>query len=68
MGPESIRALVEAAVSVRPIGVQLYTLDREAPSPSLRPASMLELEAVRDLLSARGVRAEVFQSVRRPQN
>lgn len=64
LAPGHVEAWVRAAASVHPVGVQLYTLDREAPSRSLSPASGLELEVVRDRLAAQGIQAEVFSSVR----
>ena len=51
---------VEAAASVRPRTVQLYTLDREAPSKRLARASTEELERIRSQLEARGVPARVY--------
>ena len=61
LAPQHVEAWVRAAVSVNPVAVQIYTLDREAPSQSLRPGPLCELENIRRRLSERGVEACVFQ-------
>lgn len=60
LGPGHVSRWVEAAASVAPREVQLYTLDREAPSKRLMRASAGRLESIRSLLGARGVAARVF--------
>jgi wyosine [tRNA(Phe)-imidazoG37] synthetase (radical SAM superfamily) len=65
LAPRNVEAWVRAAASVNPLSVQLYTLDREAPSRRLYPAAVPELEGIRERLAALGVEAHVFQSVRR---
>jgi wyosine [tRNA(Phe)-imidazoG37] synthetase (radical SAM superfamily) len=62
--PKHVGAWVGAVVSLRPVGVQLYTLDREAPTRSLSPAPLPALEGLRVRLERAGIRAEVFSSVR----
>jgi wyosine [tRNA(Phe)-imidazoG37] synthetase (radical SAM superfamily) len=62
--PKHAEAWVRAVASVRPSGVQIYTLDREAPTGSLSQAPTCELEELRRRLGGEGIRAEVFSSVR----
>jgi wyosine [tRNA(Phe)-imidazoG37] synthetase (radical SAM superfamily) len=60
LAPDHVSRWVEAATSLKPLTVQLYTLDREAPSKRLARASASELEGIRSLLETRGVAAQVF--------
>jgi wyosine [tRNA(Phe)-imidazoG37] synthetase (radical SAM superfamily) len=57
---DEIVAWMEAIVRIRPIAIQLYTLEREAPDSGLLPASRPALEEIRTRLTAREVRAEVY--------
>jgi wyosine [tRNA(Phe)-imidazoG37] synthetase (radical SAM superfamily) len=45
---------------IRPVRVQLYTLDRKAPDEDLVPATHGQLEGIRDRVAAVGIDAEVF--------
>lgn len=65
LAPRHVEAWAIAAASVKPVAVQLYTLDREAPSRRLCPAPLSELESIRQRLAGLGVEARVFQSVQR---
>jgi wyosine [tRNA(Phe)-imidazoG37] synthetase (radical SAM superfamily) len=60
LAPDRVSRWVEAAASLKPLTVQLYTLDREAPSKRLARASAAELGGIRSLLEARGIAAQVF--------
>jgi wyosine [tRNA(Phe)-imidazoG37] synthetase (radical SAM superfamily) len=58
--PAEVAAWVEAVTRIRPLAVQLYTLDREAPSTGLTPARPRELEDIRLRLAAREIPATVY--------
>jgi len=53
-------AWLERVIAIRPRVVQLYTLDRDAPSTEITGATRAQLEDVRARLGALGVASEVF--------
>jgi wyosine [tRNA(Phe)-imidazoG37] synthetase (radical SAM superfamily) len=55
-----VTAWLEAVTRIRPLAVQLYTLDREAPNAGLMRARPDELQDIRQRLSARGIPATVY--------
>jgi wyosine [tRNA(Phe)-imidazoG37] synthetase (radical SAM superfamily) len=55
-----IEAWIEQLVPLRPVAVQLYTLDRDWPSANLRPIEPAALDCIAVALHARGCPAEVF--------
>ncbi len=60
LAPRELDAWLACVAAVRPRLVQLYTLDRGAPSDRIAPATPAELESVRGRVAALGVAAEVF--------
>lgn len=60
LAPEETDAWVEAVLVVRPIAVQLYTLDRTSPCEALVRATREQLESLRWRLDRHGVPATVF--------
>ncbi len=57
-----VAAWTEAVLRIRPVAVQLYTLDREAPDAGLERAPRRALEDIRTALLERGVAATVYDS------
>jgi wyosine [tRNA(Phe)-imidazoG37] synthetase (radical SAM superfamily) len=53
-------AWLDRVATIRPRAVQLYTLDRAAPSDGIEPATREQLHAVEERLGALGVPAQVF--------
>jgi wyosine [tRNA(Phe)-imidazoG37] synthetase (radical SAM superfamily) len=53
-------AWIERVAAIRPLAVQLYTLDREAPDRYLIPATREQLAGMRARVTALGVKAEVY--------
>jgi wyosine [tRNA(Phe)-imidazoG37] synthetase (radical SAM superfamily) len=60
MDGAEVHAWLTRVAAIRPRGVQIYTLDRDAPCADLVHATRRELEAVRTRVAALGVEAEVF--------
>jgi wyosine [tRNA(Phe)-imidazoG37] synthetase (radical SAM superfamily) len=58
--PVEVDAWLEAVTRIRPLAVQLYTLDREAPNRGLTRAHPDELDEIHTRLSARGIPATVY--------
>lgn len=56
----NIHKWIERLKRIRPLSVQLYTMDRGYPSKQLKPASKSELEHIRNLVVRAGIPAEVF--------
>jgi len=57
---KNIKDWIERLKHIRPVTVQLYTMDRDYPSKKLKPASINELEHIRVLVEKAGISAEVF--------
>jgi wyosine [tRNA(Phe)-imidazoG37] synthetase (radical SAM superfamily) len=57
---ENLTAWLDAVVSIRPVGVQVYSLDRGVPSDAIEPAPPAELAAIVAALGARGVAATAY--------
>ncbi len=58
--PKNIKDWIERLKRIRPLTVQLYTMDRDYPSKNLKPASRNELEGIRELVEDAGISAQVF--------
>jgi wyosine [tRNA(Phe)-imidazoG37] synthetase (radical SAM superfamily) len=54
------RAWLERINDIRPIHVQIYTLDRETPAKNLIPASKTELQKIKILVNEAGIRADIY--------
>lgn len=61
IGPEDVDAWIKQVQRVLPLTVQVYSLDRDVPSPHIGVASGIRLGEIRDGLLACGIRADVFQ-------
>ena len=53
--PYYVDPWLKAVVDIAPEQVMIYTIDRETPDRSLRKASRLQLDAIRDQVVARGI-------------
>ena len=53
--PHYVAPWLKAVVDIAPEQVMIYTIDRETPDRSLRKASRLQLDAIRDQVVARGI-------------
>lgn len=60
LSEENINEWLLRLKRIRPASVQIYTLDRGYPSKNLRPATMEELERIRNLCQQEGIPAGVF--------
>ena len=58
--PGEIRSWIENVVTLRPLAVQLYTLDRGCPCDAIGPVGRRLLEAIRDVLVSAGIPAEAY--------
>jgi wyosine [tRNA(Phe)-imidazoG37] synthetase (radical SAM superfamily) len=56
----NIQAWVERIAEIRPLFVQIYTLDRNAPSEDLRATSKADLYGLKSLVKNEGISVEVF--------
>ena len=55
--PEHVAAWLACMERIRPVAVQVYTLDRDVPSRHLAPVPRVALEAIAAALEARGIAA-----------
>ena len=58
--PEHVAAWLARVERIRPVAVQVYTLDRDVPSRHLAPVPRPDLEAIAAALEARGIAATAF--------
>ena len=58
--PEHVAAWLACVERIRPVTVQVYTLDRDVPSRHLAPVPRAELEAIATTLKTRGIAAIAF--------
>lgn len=58
--PEHVTAWIEKVVAIRPVDVQLHTLDRDWPSSELEPVEPATLHAIAARLHQAGCPASVF--------
>jgi predicted component of type VI protein secretion system len=58
--PAQVAAWLEAVGAIRPLAVQLYSVDRSPAWPGLRPVGAERLEEIAGLVRKLGVAAEVF--------
>ena len=59
-GPDEVAAWIEYVTAIRPLHVQLYTLDRGCASPRIAPLSAVRMRAIKERLSAAGLDADVY--------
>ncbi|MCU0291109.1 MAG: hypothetical protein MUF10_03845 [Thermoanaerobaculaceae bacterium] len=59
-GPDHIAAWLTCVERIRPVAVQVYTLDRDVPSRHLAPVPRPDLDAIAAALEARGLAATAF--------
>ena len=57
---QNIADWIERIKQIRPLFVQLYTLDREAPAKDLLPVSVNELDSIKKQVLKTGISAEIF--------
>ena len=57
---EYVLPWVEAVASIKPSGVDVYTISRDTPDKALRKASQAELDRIVALVRARGIDAHAF--------
>ncbi len=57
---EEVRAWVERLARIRPVFVQVYSLDRDTPAKDLRQLSKTELGPVVEMARSAGINASVF--------
>jgi wyosine [tRNA(Phe)-imidazoG37] synthetase (radical SAM superfamily) len=60
LDPQNTTAWIERLKLIRPLSVQLYTLDRGYPSKNLKPASRVDLESIKAQVRKVGIRIRVF--------
>ncbi len=61
VGAASLAAWIEAIARIRPRAVQIYTIDRPAATPGIRPVAPRSLERIaRELWAGTGVHCRVF--------
>jgi wyosine [tRNA(Phe)-imidazoG37] synthetase (radical SAM superfamily) len=60
LGPGNVAAWLAAVERIRPVAVQIYTLDRGYPSDRIEVASPAELAALGAAVRARGIAAQIF--------
>ena len=58
--PEHVSAWVEQVVTIAPVFVQVYTLDRASPTKSLLPLDKSELLHIKSLLEKENIAAGVY--------
>lgn len=58
--PGNIEDWIERLKYIRPLTVQLYTMDRDYPSKKIKPVPRSELKRIRMLVEKAGISAEVF--------
>jgi wyosine [tRNA(Phe)-imidazoG37] synthetase (radical SAM superfamily) len=56
----NIQAWVERLKTIRPLFVQIYTLDRNAPADDLQPASRVDLFKIKSQVKNEGINVEIF--------
>lgn len=59
-GPDEVAAWIEYITAIRPLHVQLYTLDRGCASPRIAPLSVARMRAIAERLRAAGLDADVY--------
>ena len=57
---ENISDWVERILEIKPVSVQLYTLDRSYPSATISPLAVEELAKIKDLLDNENIISDVF--------
>lgn len=57
---QNISLWIERLKRIRPSSVQVYTLDREAPAPNLRPATKEELLSIKCEAKKQGISVDIF--------
>ncbi len=60
LGEADVADWLEKVALIKPLKVQVYTLDRAVPSEAVAPASHETLESIAALLRGRGIEAQVF--------
>jgi wyosine [tRNA(Phe)-imidazoG37] synthetase (radical SAM superfamily) len=58
--PEAVKAWIDRLEEIRPLMVQIYTLDRGYPSRRIDPLSKMELLEIAARLESRSIRAQVY--------
>jgi wyosine [tRNA(Phe)-imidazoG37] synthetase (radical SAM superfamily) len=58
--PEHVAAWLTSVERIRPVAVQVYTLDRDVPSRHLAPVPGAELQAIAAAVQARGITATAY--------
>lgn len=58
--PQNISAWIDRLKNIRPLSVQLYTLDRGFPAKNLKPADKEDLDRVKIQVERAGIPARVF--------
>lgn len=59
-GQNNIKEWLEHLRDIKPVAVQLYTLDRAFPLPSLKPATKEELYRIQKLVHQKGITCHVY--------
>jgi wyosine [tRNA(Phe)-imidazoG37] synthetase (radical SAM superfamily) len=60
LSSKNIQAWIERLKKIRPLFVQIYTLDRSAPAEDLLPASRTDLLRIKTQVNNEGINAEIF--------
>ena len=60
LNPQNVSAWIDRLKNIRPLSVQLYTLDRGFPAKNLKPADKEDLNRVKIKVEKAGIPADVF--------